>query len=102
MLSWFVAPLLMLTADGSPPVNADPPHIQVAGTTAPPIAAGKQHIPLPKAKVGTDDDSVRPTNPAVRPQTIAPRPLPQLPNKARIGTDDDSVRPAQPPVTPPR
>jgi hypothetical protein len=102
MLSWFVAPLLMLTIAGSVNVNATPPHIQVADNTAPPVAATKQHIPLPKGKTGTDDDSERPINPAVRLQNIAPQPLPQLRNKARIGTDDDSVRPAHPPMTPPR
>jgi hypothetical protein len=57
--------------------------------------------PPSRARIGVDDDSVRPLAQIGRPRVSPPRlPKPTLP-KGRIGVDDDSVRPVFPKREPP-
>jgi hypothetical protein len=78
-------------AAGAPPAFAQP-------VTQPP--SGVAPVVKPPARIGTDDDSVRPMDKRVRPQA-QPRLLPPKQSKGRGGTDDDSVRPL-PRTTEPR
>jgi hypothetical protein len=57
--------------------------------------------PPQRARIGVDDDSVRPLAQNGRPR-VSPSRLPKLPMpKGRIGVDDDSVRPTLPKREPP-
>jgi hypothetical protein len=89
----------LIAAASSAALLASGAHI----ASAQPVAQSRvDGVPVrPPARIGTDDDSVRPLDQGVRPKPPARVVAPKLP-KGRVGTDDDSVRPVRPKGVPPR